>query len=109
MPSLGNIFVNPRAHATGAPAGPGGARVRVEGLVCSSICARRVRASLLRLPGVVKVDFDPMMDTFQVSGTRVLSAEELERAAVAPVALRWGRVLLEWLARPFRRAGRRSC
>ncbi len=82
-------------------------RLRVDGLVCSSVCAVRTQQALAALPGVdaVRVDFDSGIAT--IHGTP-RAAAEYERAVAAVVGLRWSRRLLETANRKMRSATQRE-
>lgn len=59
------------------------AEVRVAGLMCDSLCVRRVHGALESLPGVSDVRFVAADDTFVVSGSEDLPGENEMQAAVA--------------------------
>ncbi len=73
-------------------------RLKVDGLVCSSVCALRTRQSLERLPGVrvVRVDFERGLATIEGEPH---DAAVYGRAVTGVVALRWGRRAIESFAR----------
>ena len=102
MPSLLNIATSPRARvAQDRPSVEGCSEVtiHVSGLMCESICARRVVAGLLAVPSVSAVDFDPTTDCFMVRSDDEYSSlpAQLCYAAEKLVVARPMRVLLEKL------------
>ena len=82
-------------------------RLKVDGLVCSSVCAVRTQRALAALPGVdaVRIDFDSGIAT--IEGTPH-DAADYERAVKNMVAMRWSRRLLELANLRVRAAMRRS-
>lgn len=77
-------------------------RLRIDGLVCDAVCARRSSAALRRLPGVTGVAVDFRAGTAVVRGTHHPEAA-YHRAVQGQVA---GLALRRLLARSFgRRAG----
>lgn len=81
-------------------------RLRVDGLVCSSVCAVRTRQALASLPGVrrVQVDFDSGVAT--IEGTPH-DAATYQRAVTGVVGARWSRHAIEAVARRWPRVARR--
>jgi len=72
-------------------------RLRVDGLVCSSVCAVRTKEALARLDGVerVRVDFDAGIATIEGAPQ---DAEAYERAVTGAVAGKPLRRLIEHVA-----------
>ena len=89
-------LVNPTTHVESVK---GDVTVlRVDGLVCSSVCAVRTKRALASLPGVRRVDVD-----FDAGVARIEGApqppEAYERAVTSVVAGKPMRRMIEWVAR----------
>ena len=99
------LLVNPTTHIESVEGDV--VRLKVDGLVCSSVCAVRTKRALAALPGVnaVHVDFESGIVTIQGAPH---DAAEYERAVTSVVALRWIRRLPEALARNWRSPMRRD-
>lgn len=103
MPSLKNIVVKPRAlvledqHLSGQSKRR--AVVRVEGLICDTICVQRVLSSLSAQPPVTKASHNPADDTFYVEyESNEAKGKGFAAAAMAPVVAPWlrGAVEMGW-------------
>ncbi len=90
------LLVNPTTHIESVEGDV--VRLKVDGLVCSSVCAIRTKQALARLPGVnaVRVDFESGIATIHGAPH---DAAAYERAVTGAVALKWSRKLLEAVAR----------
>ena len=84
MPSLANLFVTPDAQVLVHTDGEGApiTSVRVDGLMCNSLCVRRVKRGLQSLSGISEVSFNPATDTFQLNSMSALPDEYSVRNAV---------------------------
>ncbi|PZC48865.1 MAG: hypothetical protein C1O27_000234 [Chloroflexi bacterium] len=100
MPSLKNIVVKPNALVLEDQRLPGQdkrrAVVKVEGLVCNTICVQRILASLSTQTTVTEVSHNATDDTFLVEyeGPQA-EGGTLAAAAMAPVVAPWLRGALE--------------
>ena len=98
---LGNVFVQPRVVIERDEVDPASlctrvSVVRVEGLVCDSICARRARRGLEDLPSVTQVRHLPGSDRFVVEYQGAPLHPYLVQAAVlSQVVALWLRKLLD--------------
>ncbi len=95
------LLVNPTTHIEAQDAGV--TRVRVDGLVCSSVCAVRTKQGLEQLPGVerVSIDFDTGIATIEGTPHDAAAYEQAVTGAVAGKPLRR---LIELVATRFRKA-----
>ena len=72
----------------------------VFGLVCNSICAKRVRQALKELPGVTNVGFHPEKDTFRVTApVEIANSLAFDNIIKQQVIGLWVRRLLARIAR----------
>ena len=72
----------------------------VVGLVCNSICAKRVGQALKALPGVTNVDFHPEKDMFQVTApVEIANSLAFDNIIKQQVIGLWVRRLLARIAR----------
>lgn len=85
------LLTNPRTHVESVEDGM--VRLRVEGLVCDSVCAVRTRRALERVDGVRRVDVDFESGVASIEGPPQ-AAEAYEQAVSSAVA---GRPLRRWL------------
>jgi hypothetical protein len=94
------LLVNPTTHVESRDGGV--TMLRVDGLVCDTVCAVRTREALAALPGVrsVAVDYDAGMARIEGDAH---DAEAYERAVTGAVAGRGVRRALEHLALRVRR------
>lgn len=94
------LLTNPTTHIESVEGDV--TRLRVDGLVCSSVCAVRTKQALRRLDGVrrVSVDFDSGIAT--IEGVPH-DAATYERAVTAAVAGKPVRRAIERIARAVRR------
>jgi len=76
--------------------------LRIDGLVCDTVCAARTRHALERLDGVRSVSVDYDAGLARIEG-RPQDPAVYEQAVTAVVAGMGSRRLLERVARPFRR------
>jgi hypothetical protein len=97
------LLVNPRTEIESREGDV--TRLRVEGLVCSTVCAVRTREALAALPGVrsVRVDFETGIATIEGEPH---DPETYERAVTAVVAGRSLRRAIEHAAARLRLGGR---
>ena len=97
------LLVNPTTHVEAQDGDV--TRLRVDGLVCSSVCAVRTKQALLELPGVerVSVDFDTGIATIEGVAQ---DAAAYERAVTGAVAGKPVRRLIESVAGRVRGARR---
>jgi copper chaperone CopZ len=95
------LRTNPTTHIESQDGGL--TTLRVEGLVCSSVCAVRTKEALLALEGVdeVRVDFETGVAAIR---GRAHTAEEYERAVTGAVAGKPLRRLIERTVRIFGRS-----
>jgi len=77
-------------------------RLRIEGLVCDAVCARRTASALRRVDGVRSVRVDFASGTAEVTGPPTAEAA-YDRAVQRVVAFGFARRWLAALARPARR------
>lgn len=91
------LLVNPKTRVLEQDAAT--TRLRVEGLVCSSVCAVRTKQALERLDGVerARVDFDAGVVTIE---GRPHGPAAYERAVTGAVAGKPLRRFVEHLVRP---------
>jgi copper chaperone CopZ len=75
---LKNLLVTPSGKTLASDAR--GLLVRVDGLACDAVCARRVKTSLARLPGVSRVEYRPDDDSFLLVGTGEVPESAVNRA-----------------------------
>jgi hypothetical protein len=96
------LLVNPRTEIESREGDV--TRLRVEGLVCSTVCAVRTREALAALPGVraVRVDFETGVATIEGEPH---DPETYERAVTAVVAGRSLRRAIEHVAARLRVGG----
>ena len=89
------LLVNPTTHVEAQDGDV--TRLRVDGLVCSSVCAVRTKQALLELPGVerVTVDFDTGIATIEGVAH---DAAVYERAVTGAVAGKPARRAIERVA-----------
>tara|TARA_B100000745_G_C19972394_1_gene329081 strand:- start:146 stop:463 length:318 start_codon:yes stop_codon:yes gene_type:complete len=75
----------------------------VFGLVCNSICAKRVRQALKELPGVTNVGFHPEKDTFRVTApVEIAKSLAFDNIIKRQVIGLWARRLLATIARSLK-------
>jgi copper chaperone CopZ len=77
-------------------------RLRIDGLVCDSVCAARTRRGLLALEGVERVSVDLDSGIATITGARQ-APEAYERAVTSQVAGKPLRRLIERAARALGR------
>jgi copper chaperone CopZ len=96
----GRLLVNPTARVESLEGDV--TRVRVDGLVCSTVCAARTKEALEGLDGVrrVELDFDTGVATIE---GKPHDAEAYERAVTSVVVGRRMRRFIEHLAARFGR------
>jgi hypothetical protein len=97
-------LVNPTTHVESVDGDV--TTLRVDGLVCSSVCAVRTKQVLASLPGVRRVDLD-----FDAGVVRIEGAPQrpdvYERAVTSVVAGKPVRRAIEWIAHLMRSLGKR--
>lgn len=77
-------------------------RLRIDGLVCDGVCARRSASALRRVEGVHDVRVDFATGTAEVIGAPLAEAA-YDAAVQRVVALRWARRWIAAMTRPARR------
>ena len=82
-------------------------RLRVDGMVCDEVCARRAGDALAAMPGVDSVDVDFDAGTATVRGA-AHEAADYDRAVRGVVAGKPARRLLDVVGHAFRRSARRD-
>jgi len=90
-----NLFVAPRASV--ARVNEDGSVVKVDGLICDTICERRTLSALRALPGVTDVSHVWGSDEFVVIGNAQLTDSTADTAVQRVVTFRLLRRLLALL------------
>lgn len=99
------LLVNPTTHIESRDGDV--TRLRVDGLVCDTVCAVRTKEALRAMPGVrhVAVDYDTGVATIEGDAHDAAAYEHAVTAAVAGTTLRRG---IEHVAGLFGGSGKRG-